>query len=141
MIILDTNVVSEVMSHTPNPAVMEWLRRTPTETLAITSLTVAEIEFGLARLPIGKRRDDLRSRFDAYLARGFADRVLYFDDIAARQYAVMAAHRMSVGRPFDAFDLMIAAIARARNFEVATRDEDGFADVGVTVINPWDVAR
>lgn len=137
MIVLDTNVVSEAMKHAPDARVMAWLRAQELEELATTAITLAEINYGLRRLPSGRRRDDLRARFSTFMAHGFGDRILPFDGNSADAYAEIVTERQAAGRPIDAFDAMIAAIARLRGATVATRDVADFEDCGVSVLNPW----
>lgn len=137
MIILDTNMISEVMRPTPEPRVMAWLRKPPLRTLAVSAVTLAEIRYGLGRLPEGKRRFDLEERFRAFIARGFQDRILAFDAAAAEAYSAIVINREKAGRPIEAFDAMIAAIARVNSASIATRDVGGFEGCGVEIINPW----
>lgn len=138
MIILDTNVISEIMRPQPELKVMEWLRKQPLDSLATTAITLAEIRYGLGRLPQGQRRRSLQERFQAFLVRGFGDRIMAFDAAAAEAYSSIAIERERTGRPIDAFDAMIAAIARVNSASVATRDVAGFEGCGVVVINPWN---
>ena len=139
MIILDTNILSEIMRPAPAPQVMAWLRQQPLSTLAVTAITLAEIRYGLERLAEGARRRNLEERFQAFLARGFDDeRILVFDAAAAIAYSTLVVEREKAGRPIDAFDAMIAAIARREGASVATRDRSGFENCGVDLINPWD---
>ena len=138
MIILDTNIISEVMRPAPEPRVMVWLRKQPLKTLATTAVTLAEIRYGLGRLPEGQRRRNLEEQFRSFLARGFDDRILAFDAASAEAYSAIVIEREKAGRPIDAFDAMIAAIARMNSAWVATRDVAGFEGCGVDIINPWD---
>ena len=136
MIVLDTNVASEAMKPDPDPAVRAWLNEQVTETLYLSSLTVAELMFGIAALPAGKRRELLTMAFDGLL--GFLkNRVLPFDFAAARQYAELAAAARANGRGFRIPDGYIAAIAKANGFSVASRDTAPFDAAKVDVINPW----
>jgi predicted nucleic acid-binding protein len=137
VIVLDTNVISEVMRPAPDRRVMGWLRAQSFERLTTTAVSVAEVNYGLCRLPSGRRRDDLRARFRALLARGFGERILAFA-IAADLYGEIVAARHRVGRPIEAFDAMIAAIARSSAATIATRDVTGFEGCGVRVLNPWE---
>lgn len=140
MITLDTNVISEVMRPTPDPPVMDWLRGQPSETLAITAITLAEIRYGIFRLPEGQKRRGLEVRFQAFITMGFGDRIMAFDTAAANAYGEIVIAREKAGKPIEAFDAMIAAIARCRGARIATRDTNGFADCGVDLINPWEPA-
>lgn len=112
MIILDTNIISEIMRSKPEPRVMAWLRKQPLNLLATTAITVAEIRYGLGRMPDGRRKHHLQAQFQSFLARGFRDRILAFDATAAEAYSVIVVEREKAGRPIDAFDAMIAAIGR-----------------------------
>lgn len=137
MIVLDTNVVSEAMKPEPHPAVRTWLNDQATETLYLSSVTVAELLFGIRALPVGKRKDMLAQTLDG-LMRLFRDRVLSFDIDAARCYADLAVTARIAGRGFPTPDGYIAAIAASRGFIVASRDTDPYEAASVTVINPWD---
>ena len=137
MIILDTNVISEVMKPTSNHAVRSWMNRQNNETLYLTSVTQAEIFYGIAVLPPGRRKDGLTDTFNGLL-KHFAGRILPFDSEAAYHYAQMAATARAAGRAFPVQDGYIAAIAASRNFTVATRDATPFEAGGVQVINPWE---
>ena len=112
MFVLDTNVVSELMRPAPEPAIEAWLTDRPTSSLFITAISEAELRFGVAVMPPGKRRDLLAAGLERMLTTGFADRVLPFDSAAARIYADMAAARRAAGRPISQADCQIAAIAR-----------------------------
>jgi len=136
MIVLDTNVVSEAMKRAPQPAVRAWLDNQAAETLYLTSVTVAEMLFGIAALPAGKRKNTLADAVDGLLAL-FRDRVLPFDVDAARHYAHLAVLARTGGRGFPTPDGYVAAIASSRGFIVASRDTAPYAAAGVTVINPW----
>ena len=138
MILLDTNVVSEAMKPSPARAVMDWLREQAMQQLAISAVTVAEIRYGLARLPQGSRRLDLEERFRVFVMRGFSNRVLPFDGATAEVYGDLVARRESLGKPIGAFDAMIAATARVAQARLATRDVGGFEDCGLDLINPWE---
>ena len=137
MIVLDTNVVSEAMKATPNPAVLAWLDEQAAETLYLSSVTLAELLFGIGVLPAGRRKEALTQMLDGLLAL-FEDRVLAFDTAAARRYADLAVTARATGKGFPTPDGYIAAIAKARGFTVATRDVAPFKAVGLSVINPWE---
>lgn len=138
MIVLDTNVVSEAMKAEPNPAVRAWLDEQAAETLYLTSVTLAELLFGIiGALPLGRRKDALAQTLDGLLDL-FGDRVLAFDTDAARHYAELAVTARAAGKGFPTPDGYIAAIATARGFTVATRDVAPFQAVGINVINPWE---
>ena len=139
MILLDTNVISEVMRLSPSSAVLAWLHAIPVSDLATTTVNVAEIRYGVARLPFGRRRYDLESRFNNYLVRVFANRVFGFDAAAADAYGELVAERTRIGRPLQRFDGLIAAIASSRRVGIATRDVRGFEWCGIELVNPWEV--
>ena len=136
MIILDTNVVSEAMKPEPNPVVRAWLNDQAAETLYLSSVTVAELLFGIAALPLGKRKDMLALTLEGLMGL-FKDRVLPFDVEAARHYADLAVVAKVSGRGFPTPDGYIAAIAASRGFIVASRDTAPYEAAKVTVINPW----
>lgn len=137
MIILDTNVVSEAMSPSPSLPVREWLDAQAEGALYLTTVTQAEILFGIAKLPSGQRKDRLATVF-AGIERLFAGRILSFDSSAARSFAELASVARGAGRGFPTPDGYIAAIAVAHGFTVATRDTGPFLAGGVEVINPWE---
>lgn len=139
MIILDTNVVSEAMKPEPNPAVRAWLNDQVAETLYLSSVTLAELLFGIRALPVGKRKDMLAHALDGLLDL-FKDRVLPFDTDAARCYADLAVTAKANGRGFPTPDGYIAAIAASKGFSVASRDTAPYAAARVSVINPWETA-
>ena len=137
MFVLDTNVVSEAMKPEPHPAVRAWLNDQAAETLYLSSVTLAELLFGIAALPAGKRKDMLALTLDG-LTGLFKDRVLPFDTDAARRYAELAVLARTSGRGFPTPDGYIAAIAASRSFIVASRDTAPYEAAGVSIINPWD---
>lgn len=138
MIVLDTNVVSEAMKPEPHPSVRAWLNNQAAATLYLSSVTLAELLFGIAALPAGKRKDMLAQALDGLMGL-FRDRVLPFDIDAARRYADLAVMAKSRGRGFPTPDGYIAAIAASRGFIVASRDTAPYEAVGVSVINPWEL--
>ena len=140
MIVLDTNVVSELMRDEPRAEVLVWLDDRPTRELFVTAVTEAEVRTGIAFLPQGKRRRGIAEAADRVLGGLFAGRVLPFDSEAARVYAKIAAARRTAGRPVSLADGQIAAIARSRGMTLATRNVRDFADTGVDLVNPWAVA-
>ncbi len=139
MIVLDTNVVSEAMKPEPHPAVRAWLNDQAAATLYLSSVTLAELLFGIAALPAGKRKDMLAQALDGLMGL-FRDRVLAFDADAARRYAELAVAARRDGRGFPTPDGYIAAIAVSRGFIVASRDTAPYEAAGVSVINPWKVS-
>jgi toxin FitB len=138
MILLDTNVISEAMLPSPSAAVMAWLATRPIFDLATTTISVAEIGFGLARLPFGRRRTERERLFRNILERSFGSRIFGFDRLAADCYGELIAMRERAGRPLEGPDGFIAAIALSRDLEVATRDIGGFEGCGFNVVNPWE---
>ncbi|MCB9342629.1 MAG: type II toxin-antitoxin system VapC family toxin [Saprospiraceae bacterium] len=137
MIILDTNVVSELMRENPDPAVTGWIRSAQPDQLTLSVIAIAEILRGISRLPEGRKKEGLWKNFNAFVAHAFKDRILPFDEIAARYYGEVAALREKVGLKADPVDMFIAAIARAHNAAVATRNIRDFEGCGIKLINPW----
>ena len=137
MVLLDTNVVSELMLDTPSLEVLVWMDDLPTLELFVTAVTEAEVRTGIAYLPEGARRRGLADAAERTLGGLFAGRVLPFDSGAARAYAEIAAARRRMGRPISEVDCQIAATARARGMIVATRNVRDFADTGIDLIDPW----
>jgi predicted nucleic acid-binding protein len=141
LIILDTNVLSELMQKAPDPSVVEWLDRQPAESVWITSITLFEARLGLALLPKGRRRQALELAFEQLLAEDLEERVLDFDRSAAEASAGLAAERQQNGRPVDMRDTQIAGIVIARRAALATRNVKHFADLTAEVVNPWEGKR
>ncbi|RUW23838.1 type II toxin-antitoxin system VapC family toxin [Mesorhizobium sp. M4B.F.Ca.ET.215.01.1.1] len=139
MIVLDTNVVSEVMRPQPHPAVLAWLDDQAAETLYISSVTLAEVLFGIEVMAAGRRKNALAEAF-AGIRAVFEQRVLPFDAQAARQYAGLAPKARAAGKGFPIPDGYIAAIAAAKGFRVASRDVSAFHAAGIPVVNPWESA-
>jgi toxin FitB len=138
MIILDTNVLSALMRPKPEAVVVAWLDRQPAESVWVTSITVFETWFGLALLPKGRRRQALEAAFAHLLEEDLQNRVLEFDSAAAVEAATLAAARQRAGRSVDMRDTQIAGIALARHAHIATRNVKHFADLAVTVVDPWN---
>ncbi len=137
MVVLDTNVVSELMRDDPHSDVLVWLDDRPTRELFVTAVTEAEVRTGIAFLPEGRRRRGIAAAADRAFGGLFAGRVLPFDSEAARAYAEIAAARRVAGRPVSQADGQIAAIARSRGMAVATRNVRDFDDMGIDIIDPW----
>ncbi len=137
MILLDTNVVSEVMKVAPATAVLEWLNQQESRFLFLSAITIGEIEYRLRILPVGKRRLDLSERFEQFISKAFAERVLAYDDAAARIYGDVMGLRKEQGRPMSVPDGQIAAIARSGDMAIATRNTSDFEECGVDVVNPF----
>lgn len=138
MIVLDTNVVSEAMKPSPHPAVRAWLNDQAAQTLYLSSVTLAELLFGIRALPAGKRKDMLKLALDGLLDL-FRDRLLPFDTDAARCYADLAVTAKTSCKGFPTPDGYIAAIAASRGFSVASRDSTAFKAARMSVINPWQI--
>lgn len=136
MIVLDTNVVSELMRPDPAPHVAGWVRSLDLQELRTTSITVAEIRYGIARLPDGRRKHALAAAAGEVFST-FGDQVLPVDMATAEQYAVIASGRERGGQPIQGFDALIAAVCRSRSAALATRNVAVFADCGIEVIDPW----
>lgn len=137
MIVLDTNVISEIMRPMPSAAVGAWMSSQARDDLFTTAITVGEVLYGIELLPKGKRRDVLLREADATFTEDFAGQVLPFDESAARVFALISAMRRSRGRPISTQDAQIAAIARIHGATLATRNKRDFDGCGVVVIDPW----
>lgn len=137
MILLDTNVLAALMPPVET-RVVAWLDRQPRSSIWTSAVTVLEIRFGLLLLPPGKRRAALAEVFDALLAEDLAGRIAPFDAEAAEHAAFLKAARHQRGRPVEFRDTMIAGIAQASRFTLATRNTAHFADLTVPVVNPWE---
>ena len=138
MIVLDTNVLSELMRPAPSERVVRWVAGQPTTSLYTTSITQAEILHGIMLLPSGRRRSALESAAGAMFSEDFGGRVLPFGSEAALTYARIAVQRRRAGRPISHFDAQIAAIARSAGAAIATRNVADYDACGVEIINPWD---
>lgn len=136
MIVLDTNVLSEVMKAAPARNVANWMLREPRSGLYTTAICEAEIRLGIAVLPDGKRKRELEVAALKVLAL-LAGRILPFDSAAALEFGRVVAERRRLGRPIETFDAQIAAIAASRGMRLATRNGPDFADTGVPVVDPW----
>ncbi len=140
MIVLDTNVISELMRPRPHPGVVTWVAAQPRNTLHTTSINEAELFYGINALPEGRRRSDLAAAAEALFAEEFAGRVLTVGGPAARRYVEIVLLRRQAGQPIEGFDALIAATAAVSGAAVATRDTGGFSGCGLTLINPWESA-
>ena len=138
MIILDTNVLSEVMRASPSGIVLRWLAAQERVDVFTSAVTEAEVRYGIELLPAGKRRTTLLAGAERLFGYAFAGRVLPFDQNAARLFAEIAADRRALGRPISLSDAMIAAIARSRSARLATRNAADFEHCGIGIINPWN---
>ena len=137
MFVLDTNVVSELMRATPAEFVVAWVDRQPAAEVYLTAITVAELLYGVARLPDGRRKTDLAERIETMLREDFEHTVVPFDETAAAHYADIVVRRERAGRPIGMADAQISATCRSHGAVLATRNIDDFADTGVTLANPW----
>jgi predicted nucleic acid-binding protein len=137
MTILDTNVISELMKAIPAPAVRAWMSLQLPDELFISTVSMAEILYGIELLPKGKRRDGLLGEAETTFRKDFSGRILSFDERAARMFGSIVASRRRRGRPIGIADGQIAAIARGQAASLATRDTDDFEGCGLRLINPW----
>lgn len=137
MIILDTNVISEAWRLKPSSRFMTWINSQPRVSLFTTAITEAEVFYGIALMPNGRRRRELESEASTVFDQDFVGRILPFDSSAARRYAEIMAARRRAGQPISEADAQIAAIAHSRGATIATRDVADFADCGVSLVNPW----
>ena len=137
MVVLDTNVLSELMRPAADRVMTAWFADRATSSLYLTAVSEAELRFGMAIMPSGRRRDGLAAGLERMLGTGFANRILPFDSRAAEAYAEIAAARRRMGRRIPEADCQIAAIARSRGMAVATRNVGDFSDTGIEVIDPW----
>lgn len=140
MIVLDTNVLSELMRAQPDAGVLAWLDRQASHALSLTAVTVAELQYGIERLPEGRRKAALHDAARAMLEQDFAGRVLAFDEAAALQYGPLVAAREAMGRPISVADAQIAAICRRHGAPLATRNGRDVEATGLEVIDPWHAA-
>ncbi len=140
MIVLDINVVSELLRPAPAKQVETWLALQDGAAVYFTAVGEAELRQGVAILPAGKRRTALSKAIESILSEDFRDRILPFDRAAAIAYAAIAGERRAAGRPISQFDCQIAAIARAHEAAVATRNTGDFSGCGIAVIDPWLLA-
>ena len=136
-VLLDTNVVSELLRPSPNPAVEGWVAERPAAELYFSAVGEAELRYGVAMLPTGQRKDALAAAIEGILREDFEGRILPFDSDAARAYANIAAAHRAAGRTVAPADCQIAAIARSQGMSVATRNVRDFRDIGIEIIDPW----
>ena len=138
MILLDTNVVSEVMKVAPSANVLKWLNDQSSSAVYVSTVTVGEIEYGLRILTDGRRRLQMKEKFEQFIALAFAQRVLGYDEAAARLYGEIMGVRKELGRPMSVPDGQIAAVARSHGLSIATRNTRDFEECGVDLLNPFD---
>lgn len=139
MILLDTNVISEPMRANGNTNVLAWIDAQSVETLFLSTISLAELRFGVAALPQGKRREALHNGLELRILPLFTNRILSFDDDASKSYAVLRARAKAEGKAIAPIDGYVAAIAAAHGLIVATRDVAPFLAAGLKVVNPWDI--
>lgn len=137
VIVLDTNVLSELLRSSPDPSVIAWVASRPLATLFTTTVTQSEMLYSARVLPSGQRRSQLESAMSGLFEEDFSGRILSFDSAAARFYAEIAASRRRAGRAISQFDAQIAAITMACGGELATRNVSDFVETGVRVVDPW----
>ena len=137
MIILDTNVLSELMTPNPNSSVMSWVAVQSEQALFTTSITQAEMCLGVAILPVGQRQSNLLVAIEDVFNQDFAGRILAFDSSVVRAYVQIVTHRKQIGRPISQFDAQIAAIAKTYDAILATRNIKDFENCGIELVNPW----
>ena len=138
MIVLDTNVISELSRRVPDPGVLSWLDSLAVSDVATTAITAAELRYGVARLPDGHRKRELTVMVEGILTEDFHGRVLPFDERSSVQYADIVTGRERVGRPIGVADAQIAAVCRDLNAILATRNTADFEETGIELINPWE---
>ncbi len=137
MILLDTNILSEMIRPRADQGVEAWVGRQPPASLFISTITEAELRYGAALMPKGRRRDAVSAAIEGMITEDFHGRILAFDSAAANFYAVIAADRRTSGRPITPFDAQIAAVARSRGAKLATRNVADFEGCGIEIVNPW----
>ncbi|MEO3386631.1 type II toxin-antitoxin system VapC family toxin [Mesorhizobium sp. CAU 1741] len=140
MLVLDTNVVSELFRPSPAPAVVDWYVSQFPEDLFVTAITKAECLLGVELMAAGRRRDGLASAIKTFYEDRLITPVLPFGALEAEHFVEIVVYRRSTGRRIGEFDAQIAAITRSRGFSIVTRNVDDFTECGVTVINPWETA-
>jgi predicted nucleic acid-binding protein len=138
MILLDTNVISEIIKPSPSPAVISWLNEQDSATLYLSAIVLAEIGYGVEALPDGKRKQALSAAVETFVDRAFADRILAFDRDAAKLYGTLMADRRRAGQPLSAPDGQIAATASSHGFQLATRNIRDFTNCGLVLVNPFE---
>lgn len=139
MILLDTNVISEPLRAKADAGVLAWIDAQPIETLYLCAITLAELRFGVAVLPAGKRRETLHDRLERRVLPLFTGRILSFDATASQAYADIMARARAAGLAIGTADGYIAATAAAHGMLVATRDTAPYETAGVSVVDPWNV--
>ena len=137
MYVIDTNVASELMRPEPSASVATWIAQRDSDELFLTAISEAELRYGVAIVPAGRRKDELEAALTRWLQVGFSDRILPFDSASARHYAQIAFRRRRAGRPIQEADCRIAAISRSRGFVLVTRNVPDFEGIDVEIVDPW----
>ena len=140
MILLDTNVLSEMMRPLPEPLVSAWVDNQPEEELWTASIVLAELHSGVDLMPIGRRQKALREAVEEMIVGDLRGRIFKFDENAARRYGQIFSHRQKIGRPIKEMDALIAATALANGASLATRNIADFENCGIALVNPWQAA-
>lgn len=138
MILLDTNIISEMMKQSPNPEVLSWLDDQEVTQTFVTSITIAEISYGINVLPEGVRRQLLEDAFNKAIKTAFKHRILFFDETAAHHYGKLMSHRKQLGRPLSILDGQIASIALTHGAALATRNIRDFSHCELDLLNPFE---
>lgn len=138
MILVDTNILSELMRPNPNHSVVIWLNEQDSADLYCSTITLAEIQFGLNLMPNGKRHKSLSAAFQTFKENIFGSRILSFNQAAATSYANIRAERQQIGQPIASLDAQIAAIAQVNNCAIATRNTKDFTHINIALINPFE---
>ena len=138
MIILDTNVISEISRSRPDAAVLTWTALQESRDIFTTSISQAEVFFGIRVMPAGMRRDELENTARVLFFKDLVGRVLSFDGDAAEIYATISVKRRSIGRPIQELDAQIASIALLHGASLATRNVRDFEHLDLDLVNPWD---
>lgn len=138
MIVVDTNIISELMQQSPTPQVLDWFTLHQSDHLFITSITLAEIRYGLRIMPDGKRKQLLSLNFKRYIDEAFNENILNFTDSAASVYADIMGQRKELGLPMSMADGQIASVAKLYDFAVATRNTKDFVHCGIELLNPFE---
>ncbi|MDQ2995042.1 MAG: type II toxin-antitoxin system VapC family toxin [Pseudomonadota bacterium] len=137
MILIDTNIISEMMKPAPDAKVITWIDQQDIMHLYISTITIAELAYGINALPAGNRRNYLEKAFNSVVREAFEYRIFTFDEVAAHQYGIIMSQRKNIGKPMSMADGQIAAIAQAHNCTIATRNTNDFANSNLDLVNPF----
>jgi toxin FitB len=138
MVIVDTNVLSETSKPNPSNAVLRWLDAQRSDELYTTATVIAELSYGLERMPNGRRKESVRASLEGVILEDFRDRILSFDTLAALEFGSLFAMRQAAGRPIIVGDAEIAAVCLANGATLATRNTKDFEGLGIALVNPWE---